>query len=67
MRDINYQISKIRNLINSILASVKRRDVFSSVRVELESIYTLPHLDVETRCSSTFQINEICLSCPSSL
>lgn len=44
----------IRSLINSIRASVKRRDIFASVKIELGDNANLPVLDVETKGSSTF-------------
>lgn len=43
------EIVSSRSLINSIRASVKHRDLFEKVRIELGDIVRLPVMDVETR------------------
>lgn len=53
---IRDEISKINSLMSSILASAKCLDLFGSVRVELDDDNKLPVLDVDTRCSSKFQM-----------
>ena len=54
MSDIHSKIDKVRKLLNAIRASIKRRDVFDSVKLEFNMDVGLPELDVETRWSSTF-------------
>lgn len=51
------KIGALRSLLGSIRCSVKRRDIFDAVKIELRfSNLSLPGIDVETRCSSTFNM-----------
>lgn len=54
MRIVHNGVEKIRNSLNRIRASVKLRDIFEAVRVELNILMTLPCLDVDTRWYKTF-------------
>lgn len=47
-------LKKIRAVLNSLCASVKRKDEFSAVGKELDMEMSLPTVDCETRWSSTF-------------
>lgn len=51
---IREEIGQIRSLVNSVRASVKCRDLFENIPIELGERAALPFLDVETHWSSTF-------------
>lgn len=53
---IHDKITKIRKLIGCLQCSVKRKDVFNDVKVELGLRLELPGLDVDTRWSFTFNM-----------
>lgn len=60
---IREEIGNILSLVNSVLTSVKRSDIFESVKIELGRA-KLSVLDVETRWSSTFvMIKSAYVSC----
>ena len=52
----NEFIEKVRSSINSIRASIKRRDIFDSVKDGMKVKCEIPSLDCQTRWSSTFEI-----------
>lgn len=56
MAPVHGQITKIRAILSSLRCSVKRRDVFEEVCLELGQRVSLPCLDCETRWSSTFEM-----------
>lgn len=60
---IDEEVGKIREAINTIKVSVKRRDVFEAVRKELKIQCELPSLDCQTRWSSTFQMLKSAFKC----
>ena len=54
---VYYRAQAIRLVLNSILSSTKKYDIFKRVRVESdERKYKVTSLDVETRWSSTFRM-----------
>lgn len=53
MAVVHTHITKIRYLINSIRSSVKLRDIFNEVHIELEVNIDLPCMECETRWFST--------------
>lgn len=63
MSVVHIQIGKIRAVINSIRPSVKRRDIFNDIRVELGDMSDLPCMDCETRWCSTFTMIKKAFSC----
>lgn len=50
------KISQIRNILNYFRCSVKRRDVFQEIGIELGQSVTLSTLYCETCCLSTFEM-----------
>lgn len=61
---VRSEVHSIRKLINSLRASVKRRELFDRVRTELgERKYDIPSLDVETRWNSTFYMVQAAYKC----
>lgn len=49
-------IKNTRRIINYMRASVKRRDLYDMVKLELNCNQQLPNLDNETRWSSAFTL-----------